>query len=124
MNTLGSRAARAALASALVVLTFLLPGPRPASAATPLCHDQPATLVAAPGAASIRGTQGDDVIVALDGDIRIDASGGNDIVWPAPAATSSTAAPATTGSMQEMATTPSTPALATTTRCMPARETT
>jgi len=45
MNTLGSRAARAALASALVVLTFVLPGPRPVSAATPVCHGLPATLV-------------------------------------------------------------------------------
>lgn len=51
-------------------------GPPPA----PTCNGQTATIVGKPGATTIRGTQGPDVIVDLDGANRIDGRGGNDTI--------------------------------------------
>jgi Ca2+-binding RTX toxin-like protein len=52
----------------------------PPPAPQPTCNGLPATIVGKPGATSIRGTAGNDVIVDLDGANRIDGRGGNDTI--------------------------------------------
>ena len=47
---------------------------------TPSCNGLTATIVGMPGATTIRGTAGNDVIVDLDGANRIDGRGGNDTI--------------------------------------------
>jgi Ca2+-binding RTX toxin-like protein len=54
--------------------------PIAAPPAVPSCNNKAATIVAAPGATSIRGTQGNDVIVARSGNVKIDARGGDDTI--------------------------------------------
>ena len=49
----------------------------------PTCNGKTATIVGAPGA-TVRGTQGPDVIVALSGDVRVDGRGGNDTICTGP----------------------------------------
>jgi hypothetical protein len=46
--------------------------PATASAATPTCNGVGATIVGQPGQATVRGTQGPDVIVALEPGVRVD----------------------------------------------------
>ena len=50
------------------------------SVPTPTCNGLPATIVAQPGQASIKGTNTDDVIVATSGPIEIHARDGNDVI--------------------------------------------
>jgi len=52
----------------------------PPPPSTPSCNGKVATIVAAPGTTAVRGTQGADVIVALDGNVRIDGRGGDDTI--------------------------------------------
>jgi Ca2+-binding RTX toxin-like protein len=47
---------------------------------TPLCDGKAATIVGQPGQVAVRGTQGADVIVALDPGVRIDGRGGDDTI--------------------------------------------
>jgi hemolysin type calcium-binding protein len=56
------------------------PIPAPPPAPLPECNGLTATIVGGPGATTIRGTAGDDVIVDLDGANRIDGRGGNDTI--------------------------------------------
>ena len=49
------------------------------AAVTPTCNGKAATIVGTAGA-TVRGSQGPDVIVALSGDVRIDGRGGNDTI--------------------------------------------
>ena len=56
------------------------PIPAPPPAPVPTCNSLTATIVGTPGATTIRGTAGDDVIVDLDGANRIDGRGGNDTI--------------------------------------------
>lgn len=52
----------------------------PPPAPAPTCNGLVATIVGRPGATTIRGTAGNDVIVDLDGGNRIDGRGGNDVI--------------------------------------------
>jgi Ca2+-binding RTX toxin-like protein len=52
----------------------------------PTCNGKAATIVGKPGDTTIRGTQGPDVIVDLDGANRIDGRGGNDTICTGPGA--------------------------------------
>jgi Ca2+-binding RTX toxin-like protein len=54
--------------------------PIPVAPPPPTCNGKAATIVGKPGVATIRGTQGADVIVALAGNVRIDGRGGNDTI--------------------------------------------
>jgi Ca2+-binding RTX toxin-like protein len=60
------------------------PPPVPQPGPTPKCNGKDATIVAAVGAAAVRGTQGPDVIVGLSGNVRIDGRGGNDTICAGP----------------------------------------
>ncbi|HEX5012732.1 MAG TPA: calcium-binding protein [Candidatus Limnocylindrales bacterium] len=66
----------------VVWCTFTLePIPQaPPPAPAPTCNGLTATILGGPGATTIRGTTGDDVIVDLDGANRIDGRGGNDTI--------------------------------------------
>ena len=55
-------------------------GAGPTGGVTPVCNGLAATIVGQPGQTTIRGTQGPDVIVALEPGVRIDARGGDDTV--------------------------------------------
>ena len=80
MHRFPSRTARRTVGSALVGLALLIVAAVPTVAAaalpsvTPVCNFKAATIVAQPGATSVRGTQGPDVIVALERGVRIDFS--------------------------------------------------
>lgn len=54
--------------------------PATAAAVTPTCNGVGATIVGQPGQATVRGTQGPDVIVALEPGVRVDGRGGDDII--------------------------------------------
>ena len=60
------------------------PIPAPPPAPAPTCNGLAATIVGKPGATTIRGTPGNDVIVDLDGANRIDGRGGNDTICTGP----------------------------------------
>jgi len=86
MHRFPSRTARRTVGSALVGLALLVVAAVPTVAAaalpsvTPVCNLKAATIVAQPGATSVRGTQGPDVIVALERGVRIDGRGGDDTI--------------------------------------------
>ena len=73
---------RRTTATTFLGLALLTAGlvPSAVTAAAPLCNGLPATIVGAPGQTAVRGTQGPDVIVALERGVRIDASGGDDTI--------------------------------------------
>jgi Ca2+-binding RTX toxin-like protein len=60
------------------------PPPPPPPPTTLKCNGKDVTIAGGPGATTIRGTQGDDVIVDLDGANRIDGRGGNDTICTGP----------------------------------------
>jgi hypothetical protein len=62
-----------------------IPAPPPPPPAG-LCNGKVATIVGKAGATTIRGTQGNDVIVDLDGNNKIDGRGGNDTICTGPGA--------------------------------------
>jgi Ca2+-binding RTX toxin-like protein len=70
------------LAAALLGLATLvgLSTPANARAAAPICQGREATVVQEPGANTVNGTAGDDVIVATGRDAYVTAYGGNDLV--------------------------------------------
>ena len=79
------RAVRRRWGSVLVGLALLAGGAFPAvaaaaGAATPVCFGLAATIVGQPGEVTIRGTQGPDVIVALEPGVRVDGRGGDDTI--------------------------------------------
>jgi Ca2+-binding RTX toxin-like protein len=68
-------------AGEVIWCTFSIePIPAPPPGPVPACNGLTATIVGAPGATTIRGTTGPDVIVDLDGPNRIDGRGGNDTI--------------------------------------------
>lgn len=86
MNRPSPRASRRVTASAVVALALLAFGAFPGvvSAVTPTCNGLGATIVGRPGQTAIRGTQGPDVIVALEDGVRIDSRGGDDTICAGP----------------------------------------
>jgi Ca2+-binding RTX toxin-like protein len=71
----------AATAAVLAVsLVMLLPASGPATADTPVCQGETATIVGTDGANRLVGTSTHDVIVGLDGDDVIVGLGGNDLL--------------------------------------------
>jgi hypothetical protein len=68
------------LAATAVLLAALLPMSSPASARTPRCHGETATIVGTTGADRLVGTAGPDVIVGGDGDDLISGRGGKDLL--------------------------------------------
>ncbi len=68
------------LAATAVLLAALLPVGPPASAATPLCHGEKATIVGTKRADKLVGTVGPDVIVGLSGDDTIAGRAGSDLI--------------------------------------------
>jgi hypothetical protein len=86
MNRFQPRPVRRAVGSTLVGFALLVVSAVPTVAATtlpsvtPVCNLKAATIVAQPGATSVRGTQGPDVIVALERGVRIDGRGGDDTI--------------------------------------------
>jgi Ca2+-binding RTX toxin-like protein len=63
-----------------VTCTFTIEPIPVAPPPAPTCNGKVATIVGKPGTTTIRGTQGPDVIVDLDGLNRIDGRGGNDTI--------------------------------------------
>jgi Ca2+-binding RTX toxin-like protein len=63
-----------------VTCTFAIEPIPVAPPPAPTCNGKVATIVGKPGTTTIRGTQGPDVIVDLDGLNRIDGRGGNDTI--------------------------------------------
>ncbi len=70
-------------ATALLAATLMLPtGTAGAvtAGAPPTCKGRPVTILGTDAADNLRGTNHRDVILALDGDDRIDGRGGNDVI--------------------------------------------
>jgi Ca2+-binding RTX toxin-like protein len=68
------------LAATALLLAALLPMSAPASARTPRCHGETATIIGTRGADRLVGTAGPDVIVGGDGDDVISGRGGKDVI--------------------------------------------
>ena len=90
------RSWRSALAGVLLLVAAAFPGVAAAAdpvttasdaavigTVTPLCNGKAATIVGQPGETAIRGTQGPDVIVALEDGVRVDGRGGDDTICTA-----------------------------------------
>ena len=82
MTRLRSTSVRRSWRSALAGVALLVAAafPTVASAVTPVCNGLAPTIVGQPGETAIRGTQGPDVIVALEPGVRVDGRGGDDTI--------------------------------------------
>jgi Ca2+-binding RTX toxin-like protein len=66
--------------AATTLSALILAHPTLASAGTPTCHGESATIVGTSGADNLHGTSGHDVIVGRGGNDVIDGRGGNDTI--------------------------------------------